>query len=328
MKKAKVTISVLAKDLNLSTATISRALNDSTLITPDVIKRVQKRAKELGYVSRPVKKQRDRAILNVKLVLPHRDQPEMQLFYDLSELIKGIREGAGPVKVQLVSLLESETHQIFDHKKGGHIDAVLFAFCEAQNERYAELKEKNIPFLSLNRKISGGDYVLPDTKEGMLGLLEKMKFSEDLRGDFNPVFFNLKSATPEVQESREKAFLEALSSMQIEITRDRIWSISDLKSLDDVLIKKLEASPFNAVCCFNDVLAARLIQYLPNEGEYIVGGYDYSPFAHLLKHPLHTVSMEVEEFGKKAGEWLIEKVIDKSQEPFQQLVKGRIVVVE
>ncbi len=330
MKKPKVTISVLAKDLGLSTATISRAMNHSTLITPDVIEKVQVRAKELGYVSRPVKKQRDRAILNVKLVLPHRDQPEMQLFYDLSELIQGIRKGAGSVKVQLVSLLESETHQIFDHKKGGHIDAVLFAFCEANEQMYKELDSKNIPYLSLNRSSHGGDYVVPNTDIGFIELLETMKASLKGNEKFNPLFLNLKSATSEVQKQREKSFLNALDMIGLEKTplKERVWKLKNLKAIDDDLVEKIEASSYNAICCFNDVVAASLIQYLPTNDKLAVGGYDYSPFVHMLKHKLTTVSMEVNEFGLQAGEWLVKKVIDKDQKSFREKVKGRIVVVE
>lgn len=331
MKKTKVTISDLAKALKISTATISRALNDSSLISEDVRKRVQSKAREMGYVTRPVKKQRDRAILNVKLVLPHRALPEMQLFYDLSELIQGIRQGADNVKVQLVTLLESEIHQIFDHKKGGHVDAVIFAFCEGSASIYRQLKQKNVPFVSINRSNHGGDYILPDTHYGVEMLLKTMRESLKQPEDFNPLFINLSENSKEVQEVREKAFTEVLKSLgwaKGKLSK-HVWAIKQAKNVNEKLVKKLLASDFNVVCCFNDLVATSLIQYLPHQDHnFLIGGYDYSPFVHLLRQRFYTVSMEVKTMGEKAGEWLVKKVIEKNDQLFRENVKGRIIVIE
>jgi LacI family transcriptional regulator len=331
MKNTKITISDLAKALQISTATISRALNDSSLISEEVRKRVQSKAQEMGYVTRPVKKQRDRAILNVKLVLPHRALPEMQLFYDLSELIQGIRQGAGNVKVQLVTLLESETHQIFDHKKGGHVDAVIFAFCEGTNSVYKELKQKNVPFILINRSNHGGDYVLPDTFYGMESLLKTMQENLDVSEKICPLFINLSENSKEVQEVREKAFTDVLESMDWVKgdVSEHVWTIKQAKDVNDKLVQKLLSSDFNVVCCFNDLVATSLIQYLPNqEQNFLIGGYDYSPFVHLLRQKFYTVSMEVKTMGSKAGEWLVYKVIEKNNQDFRENVKGRIIVIE
>lgn len=331
MKSKKITISDLANSLQISTATISRALNDSSLISEEVRQRVQSKAKELGYISRPVKKQRDRAILNVKLVLPHRDLPEMQLFYDFSELIQGIRQGADNVKVQLVTLLESETHQIFDHKKGGHVDAVIFAFCEGKASVYKELKQKNVPFVSINRSNHGGDYVLPDTYFGMENLLKTMQRNMKNPTEINPLFINLSNNVKEVQTVREHAFLEVIQKMGWvkKSPSNHVWTIKKAKDINEDIAKKLQKSDFNVICCFNDLVATSLIQYLPNQDQnYLIGGYDYSPFVHLLRQKFYTVSMEVKTMGAKAGEWLVRKVIEKDDQVFRENVKGRIIVIE
>jgi len=335
MKNSKITISNLAKDLELSTATISRALNDSSLISESVRSRIQARARELGYLARTVKKQRDRAILNVKLVLPHRNQPELQLFYDLSELIQGIREGADKVRVQLVTLLESEAHQIFDHKKGGHVDAVIFAFCKVGKPIYQELKEKNVPYLSINRTLQGGDFIVPDTDFGIRELLEVMTKSLPDKTQVRPLMIKLKTITKEVQSAREKAFLEVCAENKWSAKSESglILEVDQLTSIDDTFVNKILNSEFNLIVGMNDLVATSLIQCLLHatskmKRAYVIGGYDYAPFVHLLRHPLYTVSMNVKKMGERTGFWLTQKVMERKQEVFQEKIRGKVVVIE
>ena len=61
----KITIYDIAKELGVSASTVSRGLNESQLIEHDLVTTIQSKAEEMGYTPRRIRKQRERAILNV-----------------------------------------------------------------------------------------------------------------------------------------------------------------------------------------------------------------------------------------------------------------------
>ncbi|MGI9353574.1 MAG: LacI family DNA-binding transcriptional regulator, partial [Rhizobiaceae bacterium] len=47
---ARITLSTIADDLGVSTATVSLALRDSPLVAESTRQRIRERAKEIGYI--------------------------------------------------------------------------------------------------------------------------------------------------------------------------------------------------------------------------------------------------------------------------------------
>ena len=68
----------------VSAATVSRVMNGSRLIGEEARRKVLRAARELGYAPRRVRRQRERSILNVKLILPRHESGLKRLFYDFT----------------------------------------------------------------------------------------------------------------------------------------------------------------------------------------------------------------------------------------------------
>ena len=82
------TITDIAQKMKISTATVSRALNQSRLVEPELMEKIQLQAELMGYKKRNISKHRGRSILNIKLILPRHTEPERSLFYDFASLIE------------------------------------------------------------------------------------------------------------------------------------------------------------------------------------------------------------------------------------------------
>src|SRR5262245_24688408 len=119
------TIDDIARELGISSATVSRALNGSRLVGPEIRKSVATVAKRLGYEKRSIRRHRGRAILSVKLVLPRHAEPERALFYDFVALIEGLRRGFTQCGLNLLCEVNSPDFDPYPHKKGGDIDAFI-----------------------------------------------------------------------------------------------------------------------------------------------------------------------------------------------------------
>ena len=162
----RVTIYDIAQEAGVSTSTVSRALSGSALIGDDVIAEVRAVADTLGYKQRRIKRQAERTILNVRLVLPRYDQSYQHQFFDVVQLAEGIRAGAAPTRVHVVIEAQSVKLDLFPHKKGGDIDGVICAFTKPTSQMLAACAERDVPVLTLNRIMRQGHYITPDNSAG------------------------------------------------------------------------------------------------------------------------------------------------------------------
>ena len=128
-----VTITDISQEIGVSTATVSRALNQSRLVSPGLSKKICKAADKMGYKKRVIRRHRGRGILNIKLVLPRHEEPERALFYDLASLIEGVQSGFKLCGINLVCEPTSPTFKPYPHKKGGDINGFIFAFPRNRN---------------------------------------------------------------------------------------------------------------------------------------------------------------------------------------------------
>ncbi len=116
----------VAEKAGVSKATVSRAIGGSMLIGEDVRVHVESVAKKLGYVRRSQRRNAERSILTIKLVLPPAKDRITQLFYNFMTLTDGLREGLLPSVANLIIETSSDDYHPFPHKKGGEVDLSVF----------------------------------------------------------------------------------------------------------------------------------------------------------------------------------------------------------
>lgn len=320
------TIDDIARDLGISSATVSRALNGSRLVGTEVRERVAAAAKRLGYEKRNIRRHRGRAILSVKLVLPRHADPERALFYDFAALIEGLRRGFTLCGLNLLCEVNSPEFEPYPHKKGGDIDAFVFAFQRPSQQTLRSLREHGTPFVVLNRSIAGLPCVASDNSGGMLELLDHLRAT---MGEIKPRFISIEGLG-QVHEERLDGFEQACHRRGVAFERTRNTSIfPDIASIQTAAVAAV-AKGANVLICVNDIVGTVVLSELDRLGirvpeQMAVTGFDDSPVRRLSRPLLTTVSLPVEELARYAATRLQAEIIENEAPAALLRVAGHLI---
>lgn len=148
----KVNMKTLAKVLNLSTATISKALRDSYEISAETKARVLATARQLNYVPNPhASSLRKRSSNTIAIVLPE----IADSFF--SQAINGIESVVGQHKYHALIYLSHESFEreahMFSELAGGRVDGVLMSVASNTKDtaHISHLQQAGIPIVFFDR---------------------------------------------------------------------------------------------------------------------------------------------------------------------------------
>jgi len=323
----RVTIYDIAEEVGVSTATVSRVLNGSTLIAPETAEAIRDAAQRLGYHKRTIRRQRGRAILHIRLVLPSRAERVQKLFYDYADLLAGIKAGVQDNRVNVVTDVEGEALDLFGHKKGGDVDGVIFAFTRPAEAVYEQLARRGVPTLTLHRLVEGRDYITCDNAEGMRRLVAELAARCDVDGaELRPCYLRLE-AIRDIADDRQRGIVAGCREAGVHFTRRDVIGVSAIANVDPALVGRIDRRGYNAVLCFNDVVAAAFCQAARVAGfdparQWAVTGFDNSPLRDLMRPRLATISLPVQTLGEQAGRWIRRRIVERRDEPLAMRIPG------
>lgn len=323
------TITDIAEALKISTATVSRALNQSRLVTPDLSARVNRKATEMGYQKRVIRRHSGRAILNIKLVLPYPREPERALFYDLASLITGIRAGFTRCGINLLCEISSPDFKPYPHKKGGDTNGFIFAFNRPTQSTIAEIRKIGTPYIVLNRNIPGMPCVALENARGMANLIDHL---HSRRPDLKPAFVTL-SGLGQIGKERLEGMATACGNLSLPFDAKRdTFQFDGISSITSETVRPLVAA-YNALVCANDIIGNVVSSELDRMGIAIpaqcaVTGFDNSPVRNLSRPLLTTVDMCIGKLATTAASRLESEIIE--QVPTEEIIRipGTLMVGE
>lgn len=322
------TIYDVAKMAGVSGSTVSRALNGSRLVSDDMRDRVQRIADEIGFAKRNVRRHRERAILNIRLVLPHHKSPERSLFFDLTRLIAGLRDGFAPTSINLLCDLGGPDFIPFAHKKGGDTDAFVFAFHLPSRKILAEIRKSAVPFVILNRSIPDLPCISADHTAGMRDLVAHVTAGERA---IRPCLLAIELDN-EVFAERLSALSSALAARHIPFPESAVHRFDSIAAITRERIREI-AGNHDTLFCINDLVASATLMELALLGIRVpdqcqVTGFDDSPVRPLTRPLLTTVAMPVYDLGRSAGEHLVNEVIEGVPGPCLKRLHGSLLIGE
>nr|WP_321306970.1 LacI family DNA-binding transcriptional regulator [uncultured Sphaerochaeta sp.] len=327
----RVTVYDISKRLGLSPSTVSRVLNNSSLISTEKKELILRTAEEMGYQKRAIKRQKGRAIINIRLFLPKTQFSYIHLFYDVAELIEGIQHGFGETRVNIITSLNDGDLSLFDSKKLGDIDGCIFAFTKPSDALEELLEDRSVPFILLNRSNPEHNYVLVDNLVGMDALVNAMykKRGESLK----PCYVGF-SKLPSVSEQREMGVYKGCVARNIPFDRDKdVIMVDSLTELREKVLPAIEEHSYNGVFCFNDLMAVSLYQTALRRNWRVpdlfsLTGFDNSPMLQLLDQRIDTIEFSLLKLGKEAGMWLNGRIINRLDNAIQKALEGDYIVGE
>lgn len=332
MAKRSVTIRDIAEKLNVSTTTVSKALNGASDISGRTKRLVFRQAAEMGYVPNilAANLRRSRASL-VALVLSDVSKP---YFARVIASCEAALESAGYTAMTFSSMESAQRESMFLHTIVSMNMAGMIIDPAQESDGIPDtLKQMGIPYVFSNRYLDAANdcYVAADNvRAGYLATEYLLK-----RRPGAPVLCLNGPDRISPTVTRLKGYKEALKDA--DIREEPGWIFSNCFGLADAYTmgrRMAEAfhPPFS-VFCHTDQFAIGVMRALRDVGLRIpedvsIVGIDDIDTARYIHPALTTVALPKEEIGRKSAEMLIALMQGREPEQRQILLEPKLVIRE
>ncbi|HEX6193783.1 MAG TPA: LacI family DNA-binding transcriptional regulator [Chitinophagaceae bacterium] len=320
MEQKPATIKEIAKRLNVSVSTVSRALHNHPSIGLRTKMQVQKMAQELNYEpNQAAISFKQGKSLTIGVILPNLGEE----FFSIA--INGIEDKATANNYTVLigqsrDDLEREK-QIVDTMRRHRVDGLLISLSKNTEtyEHFDQLKQYNIPVVFFDRVPQSADAytVSCDLKKSSVHLVDWLIN----KGHTKIAFIN---GPDTMQPSRERleGFLESLKKNKIPVNKDYIQQTDLSKSGTRDAMKRLIAlkSRPTAIVAFNDYVALDAIKYTRAEGLQVNEDIYFVSYANLpvtsyLDHPpIASVEQFPYQQAEKAMSILLQLINSKGED--------------
>jgi len=312
MKRSAPTIKEIAKMLNLSVSTVSRALHSSSDISAATTKRVKDVAEELGYEpNQTALFLQSGRTLTLGVILPHLSEA----FF--SEAISGIEDYASEHNY---NVLMGQSHdsterekKIVEAMKNHRVDGILVSIAKNTKsfEHFDMLKKYDIPVVYFDRVPERDDVhsVTCKLEEGVREAFEFLVKSNHTR----IAFIN---GPKELLATKERlnGYQRALKEMGVEFKPEYVvYSDLSAETTYRAMQKLLTLKPKpTAVIAFNDYVALDAIQYARKMNVKINEEISFVSFANLqVCHYMENPPLaSVEQFPYRQGQCATEMLLE------------------
>ncbi|MRH29891.1 substrate-binding domain-containing protein [Microbacterium sp. SYP-A9085] len=327
----RVTIADVATRAGVHKATVSRALNARTQhqVNTATVKRVQRAARELGYVPNVIARGlRTSLSMTIGVILPDLTNP---LF---PPIVRGIESHlSGRSYTALVVNTDGKDDAelaAFDSLLERRVDGLIVATGKVEHPLLADAYARGIPVVMLNRGTARGEYplVVGDDAKGVTDAVEHLVRlgHRDLVHLAGPADFTTSLA-------RSEAFTAAARrhpGLKHSIILASAFSIAAGEATMAELLARPEELP-TAVVAGNDLIAVGVLRALrahglATPGDVSVVGFNDMPFAEDLNPPLTTVHIPHHEMGVQAARLLLEGIESGAQHGITITLPAELVV--
>jgi DNA-binding LacI/PurR family transcriptional regulator len=319
------TLEEVASRAGVSRATVSRVVNGSPKVSPDVRRAVEAAVSELGYVpNRAARSLVTRRSGSVGVVIT---EPSGRLFSDpfFPRVLRGISGALTARDLQLVLLMPSspaETTRTADYLTGGHVDGILLVSLHGDDPLPDRIARAGVPFVVGGRPLRtpAASFVDVDNRGGARSAVEHL-----LSGGRKVVATIAGPRDMGAGVDRLAGYHEALADAGIEadprlVAHGDFTQESGLSAMERLLTARPD---IDAVFAASDLMAAGAMASLEARGRRIpqdvaVVGYDDSAVASSVTPRLTSVRQPIEEMGHEMARLLVDAV--EGTDPVQRRV--------
>ncbi len=331
MKKPKLTIKDIAKALNISASTVSRALNNNPDISPETIKLVQDYAKEHKYTPNSLALSLRTQQSNIIGVIV----PELANHF-FSSVLSGMETVAEEEDYHVIVCQSSESYE--KEKRNiqtlinSRVCGVLVSMSKTTTsyDHFKELIDNEIPLVFFDRICTGIDSekVVVDDYNGTFSAVEYMIQTGCKRIAFFGAPLNL-----EISKNRKNGYTDALIRHNLSVD-ESIIRIADTKQLGykeamDLLQSTKRPDAFMAM---NDNTASGVLLASKQLGlkvpeEVSIFGFSNSNISQDTDPMLSTMDQHPKKVGEEAMKLILERVKNEPRkETKNKLIKTSMIL--
>ncbi|CUH95942.1 hypothetical protein P22_2030 [Propionispora sp. 2/2-37] len=329
MKNTKTTIKDVARAAGVSIATVSRILNGSGIVSPQLMKKVQTAVETTGYypnaVARALKIKESKSI---GLIIPDIENP----FFPA--LVRGIEDAARKHDYAVILCnsdgYAAEENRYIHFLYSKQVDGVIFTGGIHGDENLALLSELALPVVTLDRQsnVANVNSVGVDNYYGAMLAVRHL-----IEQGAEKIAFLGGAARLSVAAERFQGYQDALAEEGILFSSNLILHgefTFDSGYQNAARLLKNEES-FDAIFAANDLIAFGAMECLAERGikvpqEVMVAGYDDIWMARWYKPSLTTVRQPVYQMGQKAVDILLTLLSDKDRAVQAEKFRPELVI--
>lgn len=312
MNKAQITIKDIAKALNVSASTVSRALKDSPEISLDTRKLIQQYAREHHYKPN---------VLAVNLRVSRSNTigvivPQM-VHHFFSCVLSGIETAAAQAGYNVLVAQSNESYEqevrIIHSFLAARVCGVIASLAKetSRYEHYQELLDNDIPIVFYDRICTGlkTERVVVDDYAGSFAAVEYM-----LQTGCKRIFFYGSDPHLEITKNRRNGYLDALKKYNLDLTEDMIHLCDTRERAIAITPDLLEGTnPPDGFFAINDETASGILYACKMVGKQVpdeisICGFTDGVIAQNTDPKLTTVVQHGEEVGQSAFHILLNKI--------------------
>ena len=327
MTKKAVTMSDIAKAMNVSTVTVSKALGDRDGVSAELRERIKQKATEMGYrVHAGSHGAKDGLTYNIGIIVAKHFISDASSFYwivyrYIVELLQKQNYYGMLEVVNDHNGMEELPNSVLDHKVDG-----LIVLGQLSDEYISRLMSHQLPtvFLDFYGSREDVDAVLSDSFYGAYMLTSHLIEN----GHRRIGFLGSISSTSSIQD-RYLGYYKALLENRIPLRQD--WVIGDRSNESDIFPEfPLPADMPTAFVCNCDETAYKLVNQLKNAGYSIpddisIVGYDNHIYSTICNPRLTTIDVNSRVMSTEAVDIILHKIRDGNYRRGRTLVTGKLV---
>jgi LacI family transcriptional regulator len=331
-ERGRVTLQVIAERLAVSTATVSLALRDSSVVADVTKRKVQRVAREMGYIYNRSAASLRTSRTNILAVAFH-DVSNPYFAEMLSAIDETVRSSGRTILLgtcnESIPRQENVLSSLREYRPDGIIVCPVGGSTE---DSLRNIAESGMPIVQVAREVEGlsADFVGADDRHSVeLAVDHLVKLGHRRIG-----FIGGNDSTSNGR-LRHASFRDTMVKHGL-LPDDAMIISGDGKRLTGLeAIPKLLAlwKPPTALVCFNDSVAFGAMHGLqraglqPGKDVSVVGCDDVSDAA-LWVPPLTTIHNQHIEMGRLAAEMMMRRIQDPGQPPRRIVLEPRLVVRE
>ncbi len=324
MKAHPVTIKDIAKTLEISVSTVSRALKDHPDISPATKNMVKAFAEKVNYRPNALALSlRQSKTFTIGIIIPE------IVHHFFSSVIAGIEEVAYSSGYKVIICQSNENAErekmVLQALVDSRVDGVLVSLSKSTTDfrHFQILLEDEVPVVFFDRVCPelATDRVVADDFEGA-----RIATNHLINIGRSNILHLAGPQNLLIGINRKNGYLEALNERNIPINEDFILPCDSREETIELQAKILELAPrINAIFAVNDTTAITAMQILQRNGYKIpqdiaVVGFGDGPNADIAYPSLTTVEQKGFEIGKEASRLLLYRIDHSESDDFQTTI--------
>ncbi|WP_184547402.1 LacI family DNA-binding transcriptional regulator [Mucilaginibacter sp. FT3.2] len=332
LKSDKINMKALAKVLNVSIATVSKALRDSHDIGPETKLKVIEAARKLNYVPNPYASSlRKKASNTIAIIIPE----IADSFF--SQAINGIESVVAIKKYHTLIYLTHDSYEreayMFGELASGRVDGVIMSVASNTEDtsHIKALQEAGVPIVFFDRVFDDLNSIKITTDDLHSAYVATTHLLD--AGCKNISLITIKGY-PSILSAREQGYQKALAERGIQPAESTIVTCSNKYNNENVEVIKdhlAQAKPDGIIATVEHLatstyLACDEMQLnIPRDVKVVC--FTNQITAPILNPPLTTILQPAYDMGKQAAQLLFDHLAGKVPEANKEIVLPSMLVV-